>query len=277
MPIPIAILSQNVTQFVDTDQTIGDTNYYRVSAWIDGHEMFSEEITTYVDKVDYYNVVFRDSNQYVRKVDSKGSVLWSHDSGTGNHFVRMANTLDNDVIVSDYNNGTVKCLSSFDGNVRWTKSIGGWSRLIVVNDGYVYLVGNDDHYLYKVNIESGTSAYTFNNHTDVIYDISFDFPGNTYSASKDGTLRKISPDGNELWSFIHGNTYVRRVAVDSSGNSYTTTGDRYLRKIDTNGNEVWKIYYGVIMGDLDIDSQDFVYLYTRPSNNADIEKIDPDV
>lgn len=48
MPVPIASLEKNATEFVDVGQTIGDTNYYRVSSWIDGHELFSNEYSLQV-------------------------------------------------------------------------------------------------------------------------------------------------------------------------------------------------------------------------------------
>ena len=49
MPEPIATLDKNTTEFIDVDQTIGDTNYYRVSAWIDGTEQISQESSVYID------------------------------------------------------------------------------------------------------------------------------------------------------------------------------------------------------------------------------------
>ena len=66
---------------------------------------------------------------------------------------------------------------------------------------------------------------------------------NIYSASTDDTVRKIDPDGNEVWSFTgHGST-VRAVAVDSDGYVYSGSLDDTVRKIDPDGNE-----FGALLG-----------------------------
>lgn len=43
-PEPIGSLERNIDTFIDKDQPIGESNYYRVSAWIDGTELFSDEV-----------------------------------------------------------------------------------------------------------------------------------------------------------------------------------------------------------------------------------------
>lgn len=49
MPTPIATVESNVTEYIDANQPVGYTNYYRVSAFIDGHEEISEELEYFVE------------------------------------------------------------------------------------------------------------------------------------------------------------------------------------------------------------------------------------
>lgn len=44
LPEPIANLERNSTEYIDKDRVIGETLYYRVSAWIDGYEAISDEV-----------------------------------------------------------------------------------------------------------------------------------------------------------------------------------------------------------------------------------------
>ncbi|MFP4150042.1 MAG: PQQ-binding-like beta-propeller repeat protein, partial [Nitriliruptoraceae bacterium] len=60
-----------------------------------------------------------------------------------------------------------------------------------------------------------------------------------YSGSADHTVRKIDPDGDQVWSFTGHNDRVWVVAVDADGNVYSGSWDDTVRKIDPDGNEVW--------------------------------------
>lgn len=44
MPPPIATLNANTTEYVDMDQPVGDINYYRVGAYLNGLELYSDEV-----------------------------------------------------------------------------------------------------------------------------------------------------------------------------------------------------------------------------------------
>ncbi len=48
MPESIGSLPRNSVEYIDKDQVVGDTLYYRVSAWIDGYEQISEEVEVLV-------------------------------------------------------------------------------------------------------------------------------------------------------------------------------------------------------------------------------------
>ena len=63
--------------------------------------------------------------------------------------------------------------------------------------------------------------------------------GYLYSGSADNTVRKISPDGDEVWSFTGHTDTVWAVAVDAAGYLYSGSVDNTLRKITPDGDEVW--------------------------------------
>jgi len=49
MPVPIAVIGKNSNSYIDPDKTIGETYYYIVSSFINGHELYSQEVSITVD------------------------------------------------------------------------------------------------------------------------------------------------------------------------------------------------------------------------------------
>ena len=88
-------------------------------------------------------------------------------------------------------------------------------------------------------------------------------PGKTRTGSEDGFLRKLDPNGNELWTVQFGvngssETRLQNAAIDAAGNvitlgvttfalpGQTNTGsmDCFLRVYDPNGNVLWTRQFG---------------------------------
>lgn len=99
-----------------------------------------------------------------------------------------------------------------------------------------------------------------------------------YTASLDGTVRKINPNGNEVWRFSASNEEFWSVAVDSNGYVYcisrnTSTGSYILRKLNPNGGQVWQFTgHTNIIRDVVVDANSYVY---TGSNDRTVRKIDP--
>jgi len=86
---------------------------------------------------------------------------------------------------------------------------------------------------------NGSEVWTFSGHTNNVWGVAVDSSGNVYSGSQDDTVKKIDPNGSEVWTFSGHTNNVYSVAVDSSGNVYSGSYDQTVKKIDPNGNEVW--------------------------------------
>jgi len=85
----------------------------------------------------------------------------------------------------------------------------------------------------------GSEVWTFSGHTKTVNGVTVDYSGNVYSGSNDYAVKKIDPDGAEVWTFSGHTNNVMGVAVDSSGNVYSGSADNTVKKIDPNGSEVW--------------------------------------
>jgi len=58
-------------------------------------------------------------------------------------------------------------------------------------------------------------------------------------SAHDDTVRKLDPDGNQIWSFTGHSDVVDGLVVDKDGYVYTASKDSLLKKISPDGNEVW--------------------------------------
>ncbi|MNP07919.1 hypothetical protein D3C76_999670 [compost metagenome] len=87
-------------------------------------------------------------------------------------------------------------------------------------------------------------------------------------------LRKFDSSGNELWvRYIN----CRSITIDSSDNLYIS-GNNFIKKLDPNGNEIWtNSEINVRTADIAIDSFDNVYVvhpYSSTSLYKSIRKLD---
>ena len=85
----------------------------------------------------------------------------------------------------------------------------------------------------------GNEVWVFEGHSSRVRAVAVDSNGYVYSGSSDNTVRKIDPDGKEVWAFTGHTDLVRAVAVDSEGYVYSGSWDNTVRKISPEGEEVW--------------------------------------
>ncbi|NGP46916.1 hypothetical protein G4V62_19015, partial [Bacillaceae bacterium SIJ1] len=61
--------------------------------------------------------------------------------------------------------------------------------------------------------------------------VAVDADGYVYSGAQDNTVKKISPSGDEVWTFTGHTSSVRAVAVDADGYVYSGSLDDTVKKI----------------------------------------------
>ena len=122
-------------------------------------------------------------------------------------------------------------------------------------------------------LEPPEKLWEYDGHSSQVNSIAVDQYGFVYSGSSDQTVRKIDPDGNELWS-SDVNTTIYTVAVDQDRFVFIGNFDNTIRKIDPGGNQVWSFtgHENTVYG-LDTDRNGFVY---SASLDNTVRKIDPD-
>lgn len=176
MPTPIGTVNANTTEFIDKDQTIGDTNYYRVSAWIDGHEVFSEEIEIEVN--DYFYYLLNSDDQKVYKLSSSGIPLWSSDPMGGVPSALMVN--ESGVYASTNDSTKYFMRLELDTGVRQYRTTyeRGVTFIEDAGDGNIYV--SHSYRLLLLNPTNGTGTQVYYS-SDWIRDVNFN--GNNVSVS----------------------------------------------------------------------------------------------
>ena len=120
---------------------------------------------------------------------------------------------------------------------------------------------------------SGNQVWSFTGHTNQVMDIAVDLNGNVYSGSRDNTVRKIDPDGNQVWSF-NASSGVEGVAVDQNEFVYVALLNSNVLKIDPDGNQVWAFTnHTNFLQGISVDLNGFVY---SAGGDNTVRKIDPD-
>lgn len=308
LPTPIATLEPNTTEYVDTARTIGNTYYYRVSAYINGSEMVSEEVPLKVTELSY-SYISTNYNE-VNKIDSDGTRVWSFNGFSENNIY----TLDVDFDGYVYAGSSDDTLRKIDpnGNEVWVfNGYGGNISSIAVDpSGYVY-TGLRDSTVRKIDPD-GNELWSFNGHTNTptsiaatnefiittsydntvrkidsngnqvwVYngissnpvDVVLDDDLNIYVASYDNNVKKLNGDGEELLIFSHAKS-VFAVDVDARGNVYTGGLEKIVRKFDSNGNQLWKYdQNSVSISGISVDSDGNVHFTLGYPENS-LKKLD---
>jgi len=69
--------------------------------------------------------------------------------------------------------------------------------------------------------------------------VAIDESGNVYTASNSNLVYKYDTDGVLVWTFVGHTGNVNSIDVDTLGNVYSTSVDNTVRKINSSGNQVW--------------------------------------
>lgn len=290
MPSPIGVVSENITEYIDEDRAVGNTYYYRVSAFIDGDERFSDEISIVV--TDVSSVYSASDDNTIKMINSDGSENWTY-----TEFSESVSSIkvlsDNTVIAGSVNNihkidtdSTMLWETTVDGSVI-DIVLGYMNRVYALTDTGRYYKFNDDGSVMRVgNTVNGTSFGVDNRNniyigtnSDVtkydedgaiiwknediatqINEIYIDYDENVYLACEDNRVIKLNRNGSIQWEYTEHTNTVNSIAVDENYNVYSSSNDTTVKKIDENGNEVWS-YNGndsnVVSVKVDVDG--FVY------------------
>src|SRR5690606_34357255 len=64
--------------------------------------------------------------------------------------------------------------------------------------------------------------------------------GYIYVGLKTGELKKLTPNGEEVWSYVGNTTQVNAIYVDEADNVYLGLASRTIIKLDSFARVVWK-------------------------------------
>lgn len=151
---------------------------------------------------------------------------------------------------------------------------GEWEKLSNFNTYKDFsLVTGDSNQEVKRIVEDGSAAsWTFAGHTDFISDIALDKNLNAFTSSTDGTVRKLDPNGQELWQFEDIGTNFASVAVGPDGYVYAGDASAEIRKISPDGStEEWTYSPPGNVNGIEVDASGYIYA----TGADDLEKIDP--
>jgi hypothetical protein len=139
--------------------------------------------------------------------------------------------------------------------------------------GAIYAATWDDTALQLNSL--GAVGWTFSGHTANVNAIAVNGEDQQtiVTASWDGTLRKLTYTGEEVWSVNVGGL-LSSVAIDESGNVYTASNANLVYKYDTDGVLVW-VFSGHTgnVNSIDVDTSGNVY---SASVDNTVRKIDSD-
>ncbi|MCI0535158.1 MAG: putative Ig domain-containing protein, partial [Verrucomicrobiales bacterium] len=158
------------------------------------------------------------------------------------------------------------------GNFRWARRAGGTGRdtawsLALDTAGNVYTTGifNWQSSSEKIDFDPGPGVFELSGSSqsfvwklsttgDFVFARQFpgarnevvsDATGNTYSLG-DGEIRKLDPEGNDLWTKSYAGETGHGLAIDRDGNVYSHGGvaRAHLAKLSPSGDVLWARSYG---------------------------------
>lgn len=232
MPIAIAELPPGTTTFIDENQLVGNTNFYRVSAFIDGHEEFSSEIS--IEIVDNF-IYIRSTGNSLAKIDSNGSLLWQTEENISTTFVVSVDDEAFSYVSSPRRLNRVLADSTIASS--FVMPVISTSTLDVGYDNVAYTTLSDSFWgtLDILKIEpNGVITYSYNNnHNASVTSLSVDGVGNVYTSSFDGTVVKSNPFGEFVYRIGSFSTIVnnRRTSVVASPKQSFVWVGQYTGKV----------------------------------------------
>jgi outer membrane protein assembly factor BamB len=161
-----------------------------------------------------------------------------------------------------------------DGTGTWSFAQVDGNALAIDARGEIGLgtdIGNDVHRL----TPGGKLIWTYPGHSDTINGVEVGREENVYSASEDGTAKKLGPAGSPVWNFgAHGGP-VNDIAVYEELAVYTASDDNTVRRLGANnGQEVWSFTGHLAeVTALEVDDSQVIYSVAA---NGELRAIDED-
>jgi hypothetical protein len=194
-----------------------------------------------------------DKDAYIRKYDTSGNELWTHQFGSSSSESAYGIAVDNtETYMVGATRGTLPGQTSFglvdafirkydtSGNELWTRQFGG----VITNSFY----------------QDSANAVAVSDGVYVVGDTGAPLPDQTSAGSLDAYLRKYGMDGSENWIRQFGTSEEDgATSVAASGSDIYVVGntrgafpqqtnaggqDVYIRKYDGAGTEVWTYQFG---------------------------------
>lgn len=161
-----------------------------------------------------------------------------------------------------------------NGNLVWDFTIADGTAVAVDSRSQIGLgtgAGNDVHRISS----QGDLVWTFGGHSDSINSIELGVETYTYSASEDGTVKKLDRTGTPVWNFDQHAEAVNDIAVYEDIAIYSVSDDETVRRIvDSTGSEDWS--FTEHLADVflvEADRNENVY---TASSNGELRVVDED-
>lgn len=111
----------------------------------------------------------------------------------------------------------------------------------------------------------GEFEWAYTGHTGEVRSVAVDADGFVYTGSEDTEVHKITPDGDLVWRYTGHSDWIAGVAVDAAGFVYTASVDNELHKLTSEGELLWS-FVTPFRGHLDVAVDKNGYIYTATSD-----------
>lgn len=268
MPASIATLDANTTTFVDEDLTVGNVYYYRVSAYINGDEQFSEEISIEVSQ--RYSIYTVSNDDSTIRLNSEGIEQWISTQHTDN--VNDV-AIDNDNNVFTVSSDNLVIMTDSDDQKIWEfdgHSV-GVNSVSVNNGGHVF-TGDNGGTLKKIDY-NGNELWSIQAHNSSINQVYADYGDIVYTISSDGTIKRYTSNGvMERMRTFDGTPTSVKTNIYTSDIIVSVGNDIYILNYDLINKLVISEHSDVV-NEVVFDKNGFII---SGSNDSTVKKIDFD-
>ncbi|EJO5347294.1 PQQ-binding-like beta-propeller repeat protein [Clostridium botulinum] len=186
----------------------------------------------------YCIIIDKDNNVYVGtdknevvKINSTGTIIWRYDKHKNDV---KAIVMDKNGYIYSGGSRLVKLCSN--GGEEWIQDFGHRiASMAIDNNGYVY-IGYVYNGVAKINPDNGERIWYIStgDSSNSVDSIVVDDYGYVYAGiNEDETVRKISPDGKEIWKYnCDCDGYLKSIALDNYGYIYVACGDMVRKLTD---------------------------------------------
>lgn len=309
LPTPIATLSKNVTEYIDEGVEPDVDVYYRVSAFIDDHEMISDEYrveprsdvilitSSWSGFIKVFNDDFTTIDWTTRALT--GRIFALDRDKQGNILVGYTNTVQALVKLSP-NGDTLWQYTNFEGSIQAVTV--GDDQLIyfITSSSILYVLDNAGNKVRQMSLPNSVASNTRTgmhvknnklwylsntliNHVDLLTDSVIWTHPYSYTTFETGLhvdeyencyterngIIKVDSDGNQVWVSQSGG--YTSFTTDEELNVYASSRSSGITKLTSSGALVWKISNG--MGfNVAVDPSGNVYFDER--NSKTINRVD---